>query len=60
MTSFVNCDATSEEEPVSTSGMVEKAAMTDDLISFNIYIRLLKRIYDWANIRILTLDSPWA
>ena len=35
MTSFVNCDATSEGEPASTSDMVKKVAMTDDLRSFN-------------------------
>ena len=35
MTSFVNCDATSEGEPAPTSDMVKKVAMTDDLRSFN-------------------------
>jgi len=39
MTPFVNCDATSEGELAPTSDMVEKAAMTDDLRSFNIYTR---------------------
>ena len=37
MTLSVNCDATSEGEPAPTSGTVEKAAMTDDSRSFNIY-----------------------
>ena len=39
VTPFVNCDATSEGEPAPTSDKVEKAAMTDDLRSFNIYTR---------------------
>ena len=39
MTPFVKCNATSEGEPVPTSDMVERAAMTDDLRSFNIYTR---------------------
>ena len=39
MTPFVKCNATSEGEPGPTSDMVERAAMTDDLRSFNIYTR---------------------
>ena len=39
MTPFVKCNATSEGEPVPTSDMVERAAMTDDFRSFNIYTR---------------------